>query len=438
MDGWHTEPWLRLAILMRRKLLVVLTVLLMLLAAGVAAAFILLRPERPQGSLDTELEGVSLFQDTDTVAERPETTTAEEEPEEAESAPERCWPNFGGDNRRSLSRPNIRLGLPAKRLWRVYTGKVLEYPPSFCDGVVYANFSRITVAVDAETGKEIWRRDQPGPTASSPAVDGPRLLVSSHAGTVTAHRRTDGKVLWRLKVPGKVESSPIVVDGVAFFGTTEGRLFAVWSKSGRVKWAYNARARINSSPVVLGNRVCISTYAGSIFCVRRDSGRELFTTFVSRNALQMESFYATPSSDGRRLFTISRAGRAVAVSAFTGKILWTRQVTNQLAYSTPVVAKGMVFVSAFDGGVRALRASDGRLLWERFVPGRILAGGLLVGNLLFVSTLEKKTYALLRENGRVVWRLARGKYNPGIATDRRYYLSVHGSLIAYTGRAGPR
>ena len=38
-----------------------------------------------------------------------------------------------------------------------------------------------------------------------------------------------------------------------------------------------------------------------------------------RNALQMESFYATPSSDGRRLFTISRAGRAVAVSAFTAR-----------------------------------------------------------------------------------------------------------------------
>lgn len=422
---------------MRKKLLFALTVLVVLLAAGVAAAYLAFRPDRPQGSLDTELEGVSLFQETDTVEELPETAAQEEEEPEG-PPPERCWPNFGGDNRRSLSVPNIRLGLPDKRLWRVYTGKVLEYPPSFCDGVVYANFARITMAVDAETGKVLWRRDQPGATASSPAVDGPRLLVSSHAGTVTAHRRTDGKVLWRLKVQGKVESSPIAVDGIAFFGTTEGRLFAVRSESGRVKWAYNARARMNASPTVLGNRVCISTYAGSIFCVRRDNGRELFTTYIARNSLQMESFYATPSSDGKRLFTISRSGKAVAVSAYTGKVLWTRQISNDLAYSTPVVAEGTLFVSAFDGGIRALRASDGRLLWERFVPGSILAGGLAVGNLLFVSTLEEKTYALLRENGRIVWRLSRGKYNPGIATDRRYYFSMHGSLMAYSGRSGPR
>ena len=151
----------------------------------------------------------------------------------------------------------------------------------------------------------------------------------------------------------------------------------------------------------------------------------------------MESFYASPSSDGRRLFTVARTGKVVALSAWTGKVLWTYHM-GDLAYSTPALADGMVYVSAFDGGVRALRASNGSVKWTRFVPGRILAPALVVGDLVFVSTLEQKTYGLRRSNGKIVWRLNRGKYSPGIATDRRYYFSLNGSLIAYRGRNGPR
>jgi outer membrane protein assembly factor BamB len=59
---------------------------------------------------------------------------------------------------------------------------------------------------------------------------------------------------------------------------------------------------------------------------------------------------------------------------------------------------------------------------------------LVVGNLVFASTLEKKTYALDRRTGRIVWRADRGKYVPGIATDRSYYFSLNASLIKYAPR----
>lgn len=421
---------------MRRKLLIGLGALVLLLVAGGAAAYFSLKQDRPEGRLDTELEGVSLFQDTGEVEETPETTTEEvvTEPEPDGEPPERCWLNFGENPRRTLALPAVDLRPPGRIVWRRYLGDVLEYPPSFCDGVLYQNLEHgSTVAIDAETGRELWRRPNPGLTASAPAIDGPRVLVSSHGGTVTAFRRTDGKLLWRLRTGGKVESSPVVVDGIAYFGATTGRLFAVNSATGRVRWAYDTGGRINSSPSVAGDRVCISTYAGSVLCVRKANGQELWTSFVQRDALRLDSFYASPSTDGRRVFSLTRSGKAVAFSLSTGQRLWTFQM-NGWGYATPAVADGFVYVAAFDGGIRALRAENGAKRWETFVPGRILGSLLVVGNLVFASTLEKKTYALDRRTGRIVWRADRGKYVPGIATDRSYYFSLNASLIKYAPR----
>ena len=59
-------------------------------------------------------------------------------------------------------------------------GSYMEYPPSYCDGMLYVNTdSGKTVAIDAETGKPLWKREGNGPKPSTPAIAGPRLIVSS-------------------------------------------------------------------------------------------------------------------------------------------------------------------------------------------------------------------------------------------------------------------
>jgi outer membrane protein assembly factor BamB len=68
------------------------------------------------------------------------------------------------------------------------------------------------------------------------------------------------------------------------------------------------------------------------------------------------------------------------------------------------------------------------------VGGRILAPALVVGDLVFFSTLETETYAARVRDGKVVWTIGLGKYAPGIATDERYYLSLNGLLMAFEGR----
>jgi outer membrane protein assembly factor BamB len=253
---------------------------------------------------------------------------------------------------------------------------------------------------------------------------------------VSALRRSDGKVLWQIRTGAIVESSPAVVDDTAYFGTTDGRLYAVATSNGRVRWAYDTGGRINSSPSIAEGRICITTYAGSVFCLRRATGEKLWSTYVKRDSFRYESFYASASTDGRRLYTIARSGRVVTLDARTGDVLWTRQ-QGGYGYSTPAVGADRIFVGGFDGALRAYRKTDGEELWRAAVGGRVLGAPVLVGDLVFFSTLETETYAARASDGKVVWHLGMGKYSPGIATERAYYFTLNGILVAFRGRDAP-
>jgi outer membrane protein assembly factor BamB len=403
---------------------------LVVLLAGVTAAMWLSLRDTPKDALDTDLSGVTV------TTARPRPTPPPPPP--VEDVDERCWPNFGGDPQRSLARPDEKLGLPArKHLWTRVLSSYVEYPPSYCDGMLYVNsFRGTTYAIKAETGKIRWRKRVGGTLPSTPAIDGPRLIVSSQGeGTVTGLDRETGETLWRVQTSGKVESSAVVVDGIAYFGSTDGRLFAVQSRTGRIRWAYDTGGRINASPSVWGHRVCISTYAGSILCLDRMTGERLWITYVRRDSFRYESFYSSPSTDGLRIYCVARSGRVVALDARNGDVVWTEEVGG-LGYTTPAVANGRVFVGGFDGRLRAFRSNTGSQLWSTWVGGKILGAPFVAGNHVFFSTLDKRTFGLRATDGKLVWRLPMGRYSPGIVTERTYYFSLNGRLIAFRGRNG--
>jgi len=414
-----------------RWILLAVAVLVALLA-GATAAIWLANHDRPKGALDTDLSGVTV-----SVATKPERPSPPPKPET--TGDRRCWNVFGANPARSLSRPFTNLGPPVKKpLWtRVLSGYV-EFPPAYCDGTLYVNtFKGDTYAIDAGSGKVRWRRRIGGTKPSSPAIDGPRLIVASQDGAVTSLDRKTGRPLWRVATAGKVESSPVVVDGLVYFGSHDGRLFAVRSTNGRIRWAYETGGRINASPSVFGNQVCVTNYSGAIGCFHRTTGARLWVTYVKRDALRYESFYASPSTDGSRIYSVARSGKVVALDASDGRIVWTAEVGG-LGYTTPAVSEGRVFAGGFDGRLRAFRSTTGHELWNRWVGGTILGAPVVIGNLVFFSTHQGDTYALRTSDGEVRWRIPLGRYSPGIATEKTYYFTLSGRLLAYQGRNGPQ
>jgi outer membrane protein assembly factor BamB len=344
-----------------------------------------------------------------------------------------CWSSFGGGPLRTLSRPDIHLGVPQRSVWARGLHDLMEYPPIYCNGRLFVNLELgKTVALDAVTGDVLWSRRAPGPTASSPAISGQDIIVSSHGGTVSALRQKDGSLVWQLRVSVPVESSPVVVDGTAYVGASDGRLFALDARTGKARWVYDVQGRISSSPSVVGGLVCITTYTGVIACLHRGDGARAWSRYFKRDPFRYDSFYSSASSDGRRLFAISRAGQLMALDARTGRTIWSYR-TGGLTYGTPSVAHGRLFVADLNRNLMSFRTRDGHLLWRERVSGRVLGPTAVIGDLVFFSTLEGQTYAARVSNGRIVWHFHAGKYAPGIATGKHYFLSMNGLLVAFVG-----
>ena len=407
---------------LRAKISIALAAAVVLLAAVGLTLGVLAHRHGPSGRLEVGTTSFSVHELHPPSVPRTNAADRGESP---------CWLNFGGNPQRSSARAHLHLGRPGKTVWAFALDGYIEFPPAYCGGRLYVNtYHGTTYAVDAKTGRFLWRWRGGGNKPSAPAIDGPRLLVASTAGTVTSLDRATGRPIWQLHARAWVESSPVVVGKAAYFASQDGRVFAVDARTGHVKWVFDTGGRINSSPSIVRNRLFITTYAGGIFALRRTDGHKVWSTYVKRSFLGYESFYASASTDGVRVFTVGRGGTVVALSVETGRVLWTQSV-DSWGYSTPAIADGRVFVGGFDGALRAYRAATGRLLWRRRVGGRILGPPVVVGNLVFCSTLEERTYGLRVTDGKLVWRFPVGKYSPGIATSGHYYFSLNGILVAF-------
>jgi outer membrane protein assembly factor BamB len=417
---------------MRKYALLIAGAVGLLAVGGAVAAFLVLHYRHPSGGhLETRVTGVSLQEPRTRVLAKPPKLPRKAKARRLIDSP--CWRVFGGNPRRSLSRLSLRLGRPTKPIWATALHGLVEYPPSYCQGVLYVNtYLGRTYALRSRDGKILWSRKIGGRNASTPAIAGPRLIVTSRAGTVTALERVHGRLLWRLHVRGRVESSPVVIGRYVYFGVTDGHLYALGVRTGRVRWAYQTGGRMNSSPSIFGHRIFVTTYSGSIFALNRFTGHRIWVKFVRRDPLRYDSFYASGSTDGKRVYTISRSGKVVCVSARNGRILWTRQ-QGGYGYSTPSIGQGRVFVGGFDGYVRAYQPRTGRVIWRTYLHGRILAPGFVIGKLVFFATLENRTFALSTKTGRIVWRYKKGRYSPGIATNRHYYFAFAGRMMAFRG-----
>src|SRR6266498_3137657 len=165
---------------MRRWIILGVAGAAVLVAGGLVAAYFLVVADRPSGGLDTELKGVTLTRPKPSVHK----PRKKHKVEPVLAADKPCWLNFGGNPGRSLSRIHIHLGKPTKPVWARGLGGYIEYPPSYCQGRLYVNtFRGATYAIDALTGRIIWRRWLPGEKPSTPAIAEDRKstrLNSSH------------------------------------------------------------------------------------------------------------------------------------------------------------------------------------------------------------------------------------------------------------------
>ncbi len=380
------------------------------------------------------------------------------EPEPAEPKPSTfVWPTFGYVRERTHNFPT-KLKPPFRDIWRERpTGKLLEFPPSLARGRLYVveNEGRV-LALSTRTGRTVWKRDLGRLAASTPVYEDGRLYVtilctsacsdaigsgqSEGEGRVAALDARTGRVIWRRDLPSRTESTPLVVRDKVIFGSEDGTVYALRTGSGRIEWTHEATDAVKSGLAYDGGRVFFGDYAGSVSALRARDGKLVWT----RTNVSPENFYGTPAVGFGRIFLSTTDGKVHALR-MNGNIDWRFSAGPQgYIYASPALSspRGLgptVYIGAQDSRFYALDARSGRVRWSKSAAGRISGTATVLGDYVYFSALHgRTTYAVRARDGKEVFRRRQGAFNPAIADEKRVYLIGYSTITAMEPTSGGR
>ena len=329
--------------------------------------------------------------------------------------------------------------------------------PVIAEGRVYALDAGTQLsAIDATTGGRIWAIDVEASGSRSTgggggvAVSGNVVFVATGQAQVLAVEAATGKEIWRTTLTAPFRSGPAVAGGRVFAISVDNQIHALDAQSGRKLWAQAGITEAAglfgaSTPAIEGNIVVASFSSGEIFAMRSDNGRVLWTEALA-GALRTDAISAL--SDVRGLpviekgiaYAISHGGRVAAIDLRSGARIWEQNVGS---LHTPWLAGDFLFVTTVDGEVVALRRRDGRVRWVRPLEGfsdmqrkrgRIVwTGPTMVGNRLVVFNSIGQAVTLAPTSGDIMERLrlpGSVSLPPAIAKQTMYVVTDDGDLVA--------
>lgn len=354
------------------------------------------------------------------------------------------WPIFGFDEARTRV-----LGLPKpfrppfRVAWRVRAHQLLEFSPVLCDRSVFLlGDAGDLYKVSRWTGQVQWKRRLGTLAASSPACGGGGVYAvvlrraGSKDGRVVALGSDKGNPRWSRRLGSRAESSPLLKQGILYFGVEDGSVYALRAKTGRLVWKFKASGAVKGALALSKGKLYFGTYGGHVYAIRKSNGHEVWSNHVAAGGafgLGSGNFYSTPAVEYGRVYIGATNGAVYSLSARTGRLAWRKQ-TNNYVYASPAVgavAGGppTVWIGSYNGTFYALDARDGSVRWKRSVGGKLSGSPAVLGDLVFVSSFNKRTtWALGANTGKQIWRWKRGAFNPAISDGRRIYFNGYATL----------
>ncbi len=312
--------------------------------------------------------------------------------------PSADWSQWRGPNRDGAVASFTEPGTWPERLtqrWKVEVG--LGYATPLVVGDRIYMFSRegedeVMHALDAGTGKVLWRTGYPAPFTmhraaarhgagpkSTPLLANGKLYAIGMTGVVTAFDAATGKQLWRKPGSSVVPTftthafSPLIDRGLVIFhvgGHNRGALTAFDMNTGDVKWSWNGDGPAYGSPIVA------------------DLGGT------------------------RQIVTITQE-KVVGVDVATGALLWERPFVSPHASNsiTPILYGETLIVSGNEGPLTAFTVARRNNqwvtenVWENADVPLGLSNGVMVGDMLFsLSTRNSGQYfGVDAKTGKTLW-----------------------------------
>jgi len=293
---------------------------------------------------------------------------------------------------------------------QVGEGHASLVPLAVAGRVFVAGKSGTVAALDAATGKDVWRLNLATPLAAGVGSDGQMAAVITGNNQLVAI--ADGRELWRVRLPARSFTTPLVAGQRVFVLTADRTVTAFDGKTGARLWSQNRPAE----PLVLSQTGALLAVGDTL--VAGLSGRLAGLNPVN-GAVRWEAPVANArgTNEVERLVDIvgpvSRIGNSVCARAYSaavgcvdasrGTVAWTRPAQG----TTGVHGDDrLVFGSETNGRFQAWQRGTGEPAWgiDR-LKYRGLSAPLAVGRVVAVADASGLVHLVSREDGSEMTRL---------------------------------
>lgn len=149
-------------------------------------------------------------------------------------------------------------------------------PEVFGNRVYAASFEDGVFALNKDTGESIWQLSMRGVTRLT--VKEPRVFVANSSGELTALDAESGRTLWRFKFPPANVTKPLVYRGFVALGLSPGGLYVLEEDTGRPVQLFNPGGVVSELTLTAGELGFLSE--GSVAYLMR---------YGERSAISLES-----------------------------------------------------------------------------------------------------------------------------------------------------
>ena len=296
--------------------------------------------------------------------------------------------------------------IKGKRLWHVRIGRPLatgffdwfrfwaRTDRSFVSGAVGAGDGAVfaatvegdVVALDAITGKELWRAKVNSEVAAPPETDGDIVAVLTLDGKLIALDRATGQNRWSYDTQVPILSlrgaaRPKFAAGTVIGAFASGRIAALKTKGGEPVWdnriaipqgrsELDRVVDVDGSPTIDGDVVYAASYQGRIKAVKINDGVALWEReFSSHQAIAVGA---------AALFAVGKEDHVFALDKQTDATTWDIDALKNRGLTSPSVVGDYVVVGDVDGYLHVLAQNDGRVVGRTKIDGDGLRSDFVV------------------------------------------------------------
>ncbi|HEY0907611.1 MAG TPA: outer membrane protein assembly factor BamB [Methylophilus sp.] len=258
----------------------------------------------------------------------------------------------------------------------------------------------------------LWTTEvgEPGRFTYTPLLNEHTLYTANMAGDVMQLSAETGKLQWKTELGEPISGSIGYGGGLVLAGTSKGHLFAL-DVNGKKLWNAILSSEVQGQPRYFDGTVIVRTTDQHIYGIDAADGRRKWSYERTTPALALKT-QAGIVVDGGAVYAGFPGGKLVAIRADNGKLLWEATVAQPKGVteieriaditSLPFIDGAVIYVVAYQGKVAAVDRQRGQVLWNRDISSYV---GLSAENgKVYLSHTIGSVYSLDSSNGKTFWR----------------------------------